>query len=186
MRKVEECLQDFATGLALNQRLPVELLLIFVHGAVTLTTPQLQLPEGGLSASSKPVRSDSLIIAPEAKSAVQPVAMAQLSNSAYATNSHLFVEFGLLVLHQVLEKDLSQDPKIFTSNEAASLWKPNHTRITPPSRSSIRLSVQSSRSYNYRGPGRLMINSGSFYIPEHVTRLKPISSWQFEGAEERT
>jgi hypothetical protein len=51
--------------------------------------------EGGLSLNSKPVRSYSFIIAPEPKrkSAVQPVAMAQVSKSGYATNSHLFVEF---------------------------------------------------------------------------------------------
>ena len=119
MRKVEECLQNIATGLALNQGLPVEQLLIFIHGVVTLTIPQLKLPEAkakeaahGLSANGKPMRNDSFIIAPEPKrkSAVQPVAMAQVSKSAYATNSHLFVEFGLLVLQ--LTKNLSNDQKI--------------------------------------------------------------------------
>ena len=121
MRKVEECLQNIATGLALNQGLPVEQLLIFIHGVVTLTIPQLKLPEAkakeaahGLSANGKPMRNDSFIIAPEPKrkSAVQPVAMALVSKSAYATNSHLFVEFGLLVLQLVLKKDLSNDQKI--------------------------------------------------------------------------
>ena len=119
MRKVEECLQNIATGLALNQGLPVEQLLIFIHGVVTLTIPQLKLPEAkakeaahGLSANGKPMRNDSFIIAPEPKrkSAVQPVAMALVSKSAYATNSHLFVEFGLLVLQ--LTKNLSNDQKI--------------------------------------------------------------------------
>ena len=38
--------------------------------------------------------------------------MAQVSNSAYATNSHLFVEFELLVLHKVLKGDFSQVTKI--------------------------------------------------------------------------
>jgi hypothetical protein len=38
--------------------------------------------------------------------------MAQVSKSAYATRSHLLVEFGLLVLHFVLEEDLSRDPKM--------------------------------------------------------------------------
>ena len=118
MRKVEECLQNIATGLTLNQSLSVAPLLVFVHGVVSLSIPQLKLPEEQpkssdelFSASGKPKRVDSYIITPAPKrtSAAQPATTKQTSKSAYVTNSHLFVEFGLLTLHLLLKQDKFQE-----------------------------------------------------------------------------
>ena len=113
VRKLEECLQNISTGLALNEGQNVESMLIFVHGVVSLSIPQLKLPQektGGNSDASvggKPLKTDSFIIAaaPKRKSAAQPTTTTATSRSAYVTNSHLFVEFGLLTLHLLMKQE---------------------------------------------------------------------------------
>ena len=117
-KKVEECLQNVATGLSNNAGLTIEPLLIFVHGVVSLSIPQLQLPPPKVvddpftTASGRPMRTDSLVIPPVPKrkvaAAAQP-SVAGLSKSAYVTNSHIVVEFGFLVLSFLLKRDRCRD-----------------------------------------------------------------------------
>lgn len=117
-RKVEECLQNIALGLAANSGLSLPPLLIFVYGVVSLSIPEFKLPEIRLpqdihySASGKPLKVDSLILAPAPKrrvaAAAQP-SVAAASKSAYLTNSHLIVEFGLLVLSLLLKREKTHE-----------------------------------------------------------------------------
>lgn len=113
-QKVEECLMNIATGLSFNDGLAVEPLLIFVHGVVSLSIPQLKLPapkqaeDPFTTASGRPLRTDSLILAPTPKrkvaAAAQPL-VAGLSKTAYVTNCHIIVEFGLLILSLLLKRE---------------------------------------------------------------------------------
>lgn len=111
-KKVEECLQRGALGLSVNQGLVVDQLLIFVYGVISLSIPQLQLPsakpaeDSSKTTSSRPLRTDSLIIAPPPKRKIAAAAQASVSGvsrSAYIINSHFIVEFGLLVLNHLLK-----------------------------------------------------------------------------------
>lgn len=116
-KKVEECLQNIALGLAAN---PIALpsLLMFVYGVVSLSIPEFKLPEIKLpadpyySASGKPLKVDSLILAAAPKrkvaAAAQP-SVAAASKSAYITNSHLIVEFGLLLLSLLLKREKTHE-----------------------------------------------------------------------------
>lgn len=107
-----------AAGLNNNPGLALEPLLIFVHGVVSLSIPQLQLPAPKVvedpftTPSGRPLRTDSLVIAPVPKrkvaAAAQP-SVAGLSKSAYFTNSHIVVEFGLLLLSYLLKRDKCRD-----------------------------------------------------------------------------
>lgn len=117
-RKVEECLQNIALGLAANTGLTLPPLLIFVHGVISLSIPELKLPALKLpedplySATGKPLKADSLILAPAPKrkvaAAAQP-SVAAASKSAYITNSHLVVEFGLLLLSLLLKREKTHE-----------------------------------------------------------------------------
>lgn len=113
-RKVEECLQNIALGLSVNPGLPIEPLLILIHGIVSLSIPELRLPvirteqDPNLTVSGKPMRTDSLIIAPAPKRKVAAAAQPSISGaskSAYIINSHLLVEFGLLVFSLLLKRE---------------------------------------------------------------------------------
>lgn len=113
-KKVEECLSNIATGLSVNPGLSFEPLLIFVHGVISLSIPQLQLPapkpveDPNTTPSGRPLRTDSLIIPPTPKrkvaAAAQP-SVAGASKSAYFMNSHIIVEFGLLLLSLLLKRE---------------------------------------------------------------------------------
>ena len=113
-RKVEECLQNVALGLSVNSGLAIEPLLILIHGVISLTIPDLRLPpprkeqDPNLTASGRPMKSDSLIIAPVPKRKVAAAAQPSVSGaskSAYIINSHFLVEFGLLVFSLILKRE---------------------------------------------------------------------------------
>ena len=113
-RKVEECLQNVALGLSVNSGLAIEPLLILIHGVISLSIPDLRLPpprkeqDPNLTASGRPMKSDSLIIAPVPKRKVAAAAQPSVSGaskSAYIINSHFLVEFGLLVFSLILKRE---------------------------------------------------------------------------------
>ena len=96
-KKVEECLHNVALGLAANSGLSIEPLLIFIHGVISLSIPELRLPpqriqeDPNMTASGRPVRTDSLVIAPVPKRKVAAAALPSVSGaskSAYIINSH--------------------------------------------------------------------------------------------------
>lgn len=113
-RKVEACLENIALGLIANPGLSIEPLLMLIHGVISLSVPELRLPapriqeDSNLTVSGKPMKTDSLIIAPVPKrkvaAAAQP-SVSGLSRSAYVINSHYVVEFGLLVLSHLLKRE---------------------------------------------------------------------------------
>jgi len=112
-RKVEECLQNIAMGLSENQGLVIEPLLVFIQGVITLSIPQLKLPEtanenGNHVQESKPLKENSLLLEPVPKRKCAAAAQSVItgaSKSAYITNSHLLVEFGLLVFNFLLKRE---------------------------------------------------------------------------------
>lgn len=113
-RKVEECLHNVALGLAANSGLQIAPLLIFVHGVISLSVPELRIPvprvqhDPNMTASGRPLRTDSLIIAPVPKRKVAAAALPSVtgaSKSAYIINSHMVVEFGLLILSLILKRE---------------------------------------------------------------------------------
>ena len=132
-KKVEECLQRGALGLSANQGLVMDQLLIFVYGVVSLSIPQLQLPSAKpvehstKTTSGRPLRTDSLIIAPPPKRKIAAAAQASVSGvsrSAYIINSHFIVEFGLLVLSNLLKRDNLCFPKDGNSGKVLSMLDP--------------------------------------------------------------
>ena len=112
-RKVEECLQNIATGLSKNQGLAVEPLLIFIQGVIALSMPQLKLPDtfdvnNDKDEESKPLKENCLLLEPAPKrvcAAAAQSAITGVSKSAYKTNSHLLVEFGLLTFNFLLTRE---------------------------------------------------------------------------------
>lgn len=132
-KKVEECLQRVAFGLSVNQGLVIDPLLIFVHGIISLSIPQLQLPtvkpieDPTKTASGRPLRTDSLIIAPPPKRRIAAAAQASVSGaskSAYIINSHFIVEFGLLVLSHILKRENPCFQKDGTSSNMLAMLDP--------------------------------------------------------------
>ena len=79
-KKVEECLHNVALGLAANSGLSIAPLLIFIHGVISLSIPELRLPvqrvqqDPNMTASGRPLRTDSLILAPVPKRKVAAAA----------------------------------------------------------------------------------------------------------------
>ncbi|KZS08061.1 Small subunit processome component 20 [Daphnia magna] len=113
-RKVEECLHNVALGLAANSGLSIAPLLIFVHGVISLSIPELRIPvprvqeDPNVTASGRPLRTDSLILAPVPKRKVAAAALPSVtgaSKSAYIINSHIVVEFGLLIFSLILKRE---------------------------------------------------------------------------------
>lgn len=113
-KKVEECLHNVALGLAANSGLSIAPLLIFIHGVISLSIPELRLPvqrvqqDPNMTASGRPLRTDSLILAPVPKRKVAAAALPSVtaaSKSAYIINSHFVVEFGLLIFSLILKRE---------------------------------------------------------------------------------
>lgn len=114
IKKVEDCLNHVALGLSENTGIPVDQRLIFVHGVVSLSIPDLKLPapriedDPNTESSSRPMKTDSLIIAPAPKRKVAAAAQPSIlgySKSSYILNSHILVEFGLHVFSLFLNRE---------------------------------------------------------------------------------
>lgn len=123
-RKVEECLQNVALGLSINRSLPIQPLLILIHGVISLSIPELRLPaarveeDASYTSSGKPMKTDSLIIPPAPKRRAAAAALPSVtgaSKSAYIINSHIVVEFGLLLFSLILKGDKRREANAGTS-----------------------------------------------------------------------
>ena len=112
--KIEECLQNIAMGLSENQGLEIEPMLIFTQGVIALSIPQLKLPDIATEndqqriEESKPRKENCLLLEPAPKRKCAAAAQSTIigaSKSAYITNSHLLVEFGLMTFDFLLKRE---------------------------------------------------------------------------------
>lgn len=101
--KVQECLVQIASGFTVNEKIPIDSLMILIHGTISESIPYL-LPEKKKKNDTKEVKKvDCLIIAEEPKRRGASVANKNVK-SCKQTNSYVLVEFGLDVLHTLLKK----------------------------------------------------------------------------------
>lgn len=123
--KIQECLQRIVSGLASNENLTMESLMVLVYGTVSESIPDL-LPEikkkNPNNGRTKLPPNDSFLIAEEPKRrGALTINKAVRSNKQ--TNSYVLVEFGLELLHVLLKKKKSQEDYTQFLNPIVQLLK---------------------------------------------------------------
>ncbi|XP_066592766.1 small subunit processome component 20 homolog [Prorops nasuta] len=106
--KVVECLRNVVLGLADNQFIPLNQMLIFLYGVVSESIPDLLPEKKSKKLSEKEAeilnrqKPDCYIIQPEPKSRMGIKTLAKTTKGA---NAHVIVEFGLKLFHVLLKRE---------------------------------------------------------------------------------
>lgn len=101
--KIQDCMVQIAVGLTSNVNIPIEALMILIHGTISESIPSL-LPEKKKKSDVKQIkRVDCFIIQEE------PKRRGAMNGNAYVkaskmTNTYVLVEFGLEMLHAMMKK----------------------------------------------------------------------------------
>lgn len=108
IHKIVECLRNITLGLADNNYIPLERLLIFLHGIISESIPSLMPDKESKKFAEEETKilmrqkPDSFIIPPEPKSRMGIKAAAKTTKNA---NIHVMVEFGLKLYHILLKRE---------------------------------------------------------------------------------
>lgn len=108
INKITECLHNISSGLADNTYIPLEQMLIFLHGIISDSIPDLMLGKDDKSfEEKKPTylveqQLDCYIIPPEPKNRMGIKATAKITKHA---NIHVIIEFGLKLYHILLKRN---------------------------------------------------------------------------------
>lgn len=107
--KVETCFQHISAGLSTNENISIESSLIFLCGVFSESIPKLSTVkklkhEPIYLEEKKPEMSDCYIIPADPKGSKKMPKKKQAIMSSHA-NAHVIIEFGLNLLHIILQKD---------------------------------------------------------------------------------
>lgn len=107
--KVETCFQHISAGLSTNENISIQQTLIFLCGIFSESVPKLSTvkklkPEPIYLEEKKPEKPDCYIIPADPKGSKKMPKKKQARMSSHA-NAHVIIEFGLNLLHIILQKD---------------------------------------------------------------------------------
>lgn len=109
--KIQECLVQIASGFTSNLKIPVDALMILIHGTISESIPNL-LPEKKKKSETKEIkRNDCFILQEEPKR--RGASTAATVKSSKQTNTYVLVEFGLEMLHIMMKKKRFIDAEQF-------------------------------------------------------------------------
>ncbi|CAG9807193.1 unnamed protein product [Chironomus riparius] len=103
--KLQECLVQIASGFTVNEKIPIDALMILIHGTISESIPNL-LPNKKKTDTKEVKKVDCLIIPEEPKRRGASTTNKNVKSSKQ-TNSYVLVEFGLEMLHISLKKKKS-------------------------------------------------------------------------------
>lgn len=101
--KLQDCLAQIASGLTVNTKIPIDALMILIHGTISESIPNLLPERKKKHDNNQQKKIDCFIIAEEPR---RRGATAQNKNvkSSKQTNSYVLVEFGLELMHILMKK----------------------------------------------------------------------------------
>ncbi|KAG5671655.1 hypothetical protein PVAND_001845 [Polypedilum vanderplanki] len=100
--KIQECFVQIASGLTVNTKIPIDALMILIHGTISESIPNL-LPEKKKADVKNVKKLDCFIIQEEPKRR-GATAMNKNVKLNKQTNTYVLVEFGLEMLHILMKK----------------------------------------------------------------------------------
>lgn len=129
--KIQECLVQIASGFTSNLKIPVDALMILIHGTISESIPNL-LPEKKKKSDSKEIkRNDCFILHEEPKR--RGALTAATVKSSKQTNTYVLVEFGLEMLHIIMKKKRFINSEQFFNPLVPMLYdslRSNHIRVS--------------------------------------------------------
>lgn len=109
--KIQECLVQIASGFTSNLKIPVDALMILIHGTISESIPNLLPARKKKTATKEIKRNDCFILQEEPKR--RGASTAVTVKSSKQTNTYVLVEFGLEMLHIMMKRKRFLDAEHF-------------------------------------------------------------------------